>query len=149
MNLLLVVLSVFAVLSGGWLVFERRWDRRHFRNGPSGGFVVNLRARKAERLLREEPETVVLDVRPAASWRAARLPGAANAPFAMDGGGFEAGSLEGVPRERPLLVYCDGGFRSRLALAALREAGFHRIHHLHRGLMSWRIAAFPVETGDG
>ncbi len=149
MNVLLVVLSVFAVLSGGWVVFERRWDRRHFRRGPSGDFVVNLRVRKAERLLREEPGTVVLDVRPAASWRAGRLPGAVNAPFAMDGGGFGMDSLEGIPREVPLLVYCDGGFRSRLALPALREAGFRRIHHLHRGLMSWQIAALPVESGDG
>ncbi len=143
-----MLLLVPALLAGGWFVFEWLWDRRHFRRDGSGAFVVNLRARKAARLLHEQPETLVLDVRPGASWRAGRLPGARNAPFAMDGGGFGADSLEGIPRERPLLVYCDGGFRSRLALAALREAGFRRIHHLHRGLMSWRMENLPVESGD-
>ncbi len=146
MTAIWVALSGLVLLSGGWLVFERFWDRRQFRRGPSGDAVINLRARKAERLLHEEPGTVVLDVRPAASWRAGHLPGAVNAPFAMDGGGFAAGSLGDIPRETPLLVYCDGGFRSRLALPALRAAGFRRIHHLHRGLMSWRVAALPVET---
>ncbi|HRQ89109.1 MAG TPA: rhodanese-like domain-containing protein [Bacteroidia bacterium] len=133
-------LGLLLLLVGGWYLFEHFWDRRLFRRGSSEDFVANLRAKKAIRLWRETPGLLVLDVRPAGSWRAGRVPEAVNAPFGMDGEGFEEGSLDDLDRERPVLVYCDGGFRSRLALTALREAGFRHIHHLHRGILSWRAA---------
>lgn len=144
-----VVLSGLVLLVGGWHLFEHFWNRRLFRRDSPEDFVANVRARKALGLWRETPDLIVLDVRPEWGWRVARLPGAVNVPFAMDGEGFEAGSLDGLSRDRPVLVYCDGGFRSRLALPALREAGFRRIHHLHRGILSWKAAGGETRGGAG
>lgn len=145
MKLILGILCVIALVSGGWIIWERLWDRRLLRGASPEDRVPNLRAVEAERLLREEPGALALDVRPAASWGAGHLPAAVNAPFPMNRTAFADASLEGLDRECPVLVYCDGGFRSRLAIPALRAAGFRRIHHLHRGLISWRLAGFAVE----
>jgi rhodanese-related sulfurtransferase len=42
-----------------------------------------------------------------------------------------------------VLVYCAGGFRSRKAVAKLKELGFKNIQHIHRGYMSWKPDTQP------
>jgi len=44
---------------------------------------------------------------------------------------------------KPILVYCAGGFRSRKAVAKLKELGFQNIQHIHRGYMSWKPDTRP------
>lgn len=149
MSIILIILGLLAFSALAWWGCEGLWDRRHFLQGPAGLAPRNHRARGAAALLRELPELLVIDLRPEPSWRTEHLPGALSLPFEMGGGGFgpEAQArLDALPRSRPMLVYCDGGFRSRLALPALQAAGFQRIHHLHRGLLSWKLAALPTES---
>jgi rhodanese-related sulfurtransferase len=43
-----------------------------------------------------------------------------------------------MDRDRPVLVYCAGGDRSRKSVEVLRSLGFKSVHHLHRGMMAWR-----------
>src|SRR5690606_21918530 len=86
-----------------------------------------------------------IDVRPPPHYLAEHIPGAINVPFL--GANLEKAALTGVDRDRPVLVYCDGGYRSRRALPSLREAGFTSIYHLHRGLISWKLAKAPTESG--
>lgn len=46
--------------------------------------------------------------------------------------------VSALDKEKPVLVYCAGGFRSRKAVAKLKELGFQNIQHIHRGYMSWK-----------
>lgn len=139
------ILLGFCFIAAGWYMFEHLWDRIQFRQRAGKDFTCNLPAAKVASLLREHPEVLPIDVRPAASYTADHLPGALNAPFV--GTSLDATSLAGIPRDRPILVYCDGGYRSRRALPSLREAGFGSIYHLHRGLMSWKMAKQATESG--
>ena len=147
MATLTIWILVVAAIIAGWHLFEFLWDRHLFGHRGNGGLVLNLRAKKALALFRDFPDLLLIDVRPPASYEAGHLPQAVNAPFL--GETLDGAALAGVSRDRPVLIYCDGGFRSRRALAAIRAEGFHSIRHLHRGLMSWKAAGGPVQSGVG
>jgi rhodanese-related sulfurtransferase len=142
MLLLCSALVSLCLLIGAWYLYEHRWDRRLFGHRSETNFVINVRARRAVDLVREQ-SVLPLDVRPASSYRAGHLPGAVNAPFENS---LDTGALDGIDRTRPVLIYCDGGYRSRRSLPAIRAAGFTTVYHLHRGIMSWKMAKEPVES---
>ncbi len=137
------LLVIFLLPFLGWGIFQFFWDRHLFRRRSDEDFIRNIRSRTAKRILAETPGIVPLDVRPRESHLAGRIPGSRNAPFV--GRDLDAAALDGIPRDTPLLVYCDGGYRSRRALPAIYAAGFRRIFHLHRGILSWKQARLPME----
>ena len=124
---------ILVLVVAGWYAFEGRWDRRLFRAEP-GRVCVNVRPGQAREFLLAHPETQVLDVRSEAEFRGGALPGAALVP--LGDSEFES-KVARLDRERPVLVYCAGGFRSRKAVEKLKALGFVNIQHLHRGYMSW------------
>ena len=52
-----------------------------------------------------------------------------------------------IPRDRPLLVYCAGGYRSSIGASLLERAGFTNVSQLAGGLAAWENAGQPVATG--
>lgn len=139
-----VLVFGFGFIAAAWYLFENRWDRRLFGRRSGSDFVTNVRAGKAAAFFRESG-LLPIDVRAGPAYHAERLPGAVNAPFLE--GELDTAPLSGVSRDQPILVYCDGGYRSRRSLTAIREAGFRSVYHLHRGIMSWKLAKQPTETG--
>lgn len=132
-----------AGISSAWWVWESFWDRRLF--APKAAtWAVNLSARQARELLEANPDLQVLDVRMPQETAQGTLPGARQVPW---GGASFRQSLEAWDRSRPVLVYCAGGYRSRKAVRVLRDLGFRSVHHLHRGMMAWRWAGYPLEGG--
>lgn len=123
---LVIVIAIVA----GWLLYEGAWNRRLFTCG-----CHNIRGREANAWLREHPETQVLDVRSADEFSKGALPEAVNISIGDED--FD-GKVAALDKEKPVLVYCAGGFRSRKAAARLKERGFQNIQHLHRGYMSWK-----------
>src|SRR5438094_7551032 len=55
--------------------------------------------------------------------------------------------LTELPHNRPLLVYCAGGYRSSIATSLLQRAGFTKIAELAGGLAAWEAAHLPVAAG--
>lgn len=142
----LMVLGGMLAVVVGWYVFESWWDRRLFTPCP-GRVTENVDAAKAAALLRTNEDVQVLDVRSAEEFAAGSIPGARNVPLGAPAFREGAGKLE---VDKPVLVYCAGGYRSRKAVPILREMGFASIHHLHRGFMSWKRAGLPVASaGSG
>lgn len=144
MLLFTIAIVAIGLLCVGWYLHEYRWDRRLFGHRTSSDFVVNLRAEKAAELLREGG-LLPIDVRPAPSYRAGHLPNAINASFE---GSLDIAALEGIDRARPVLIYCDGGYRSRRSIPFIQAAGFTSIYHLHRGMISWKMAKKSIEPGS-
>ncbi len=54
----------------------------------------------------------------------------------------------GVPDDRPLLLLCAAGIRSRDLAARLRELGWPQAASVRGGFQAWRTAGLPVETGE-
>lgn len=86
----------------------------------------------------------VIDVRGQAEWDAGHIPGARHLFLGdlKDG----AGSL---PRDRPLVVICQGGTRSSIGASLLRALGFANVVNFSGGYAEWRSAGLPIEVAAG
>jgi len=51
-----------------------------------------------------------------------------------------------LPRDRPLLIHCAGGYRSSIAASLLQRLGFARISEMAGGLAAWEAAKLPLEV---
>ena len=51
-----------------------------------------------------------------------------------------------LPRDRPLLIHCAGGYRSSIAASLLERLGFAPVSELAGGLAAWEAAKLPVSA---
>ena len=83
---------------------------------------------------------LLLDVREPFEAERARIPGARLIPL----GGLAAALAELEPwRERPVVVHCQSGGRSRRACQLLRSKGFRQVENLAGGIEAWSLAVDP------
>jgi hydroxyacylglutathione hydrolase len=57
-------------------------------------------------------------------------------------------NLEKLPRDRPLLIHCAGGYRSSIAASLLQCHGFGRVSEIAGGIVAWEAAKLPVQTAQ-
>jgi len=145
MNIFLLSILALMIISAGWYWFEGRWDRRLFASTP-GETYQNLRPKAAMALLHSRNDVQVLDVRSKLEFTWGSLPGAQNIPL---GDSDFRKRIAGIDTTKPVLVYCAGGYRSRKAVAVLRDLHFKAVYHLHRGYHSWQLARLPVVKPAG
>jgi hydroxyacylglutathione hydrolase len=55
-------------------------------------------------------------------------------------------NLEKLPKDRPLLVYCAGGYRSSIAASLLQRGGFDPVGEIAGGIAGWEAAKLPVQS---
>jgi hydroxyacylglutathione hydrolase len=55
--------------------------------------------------------------------------------------------LSELPTDRPLLVYCAGGYRSSIAASLLLHHGFTQVSEIAGGIAAWEAAQLPLQTG--
>ncbi|HEV2350700.1 MAG TPA: MBL fold metallo-hydrolase [Terriglobia bacterium] len=53
-------------------------------------------------------------------------------------------NLGKLPRDRSLLVYCAGGYRSSIAASLLQGGGFDRVSEIAGGMAGWEAASLPL-----
>jgi glyoxylase-like metal-dependent hydrolase (beta-lactamase superfamily II)/rhodanese-related sulfurtransferase len=53
---------------------------------------------------------------------------------------------QGLPKDRPLLLYCAGGYRSSIAASLLQREGFTDVSEIAGGLAAWDAAHLPVSS---
>jgi hydroxyacylglutathione hydrolase len=51
-----------------------------------------------------------------------------------------------LPKDRPLLVFCAGGYRSSIAASLLQSCGFPKVSEIAGGIVAWEAAKLPVQT---
>ncbi|WP_443031624.1 rhodanese-like domain-containing protein [Streptomyces sp. CBMAI 2042] len=56
-------------------------------------------------------------------------------------------AAEAVSHDLPVVVICNEGYASSLAVASLRQLGLHRTTDLIGGFQAWRAAGLPVTPG--
>ncbi|HKY22765.1 MAG TPA: MBL fold metallo-hydrolase [Vicinamibacterales bacterium] len=79
--------------------------------------------------LGEPDEPFVLDVRTPNEWQQRHLEGSTNIPLNR-----LTAQLDKIPRNRPIVVMCAGGYRSSIAGSLLQRAGFTRLTELTGGM---------------
>jgi rhodanese-related sulfurtransferase len=126
------LLALTALVSGAMLLWPlvRRTTGGPWVNTTQAIELINRR------------DALVLDVRDPGDYGAGHILGAKNVPLPrIDEGGGELGKR----KDRPVIVYDDGGDRSAKAAAALKRHGFTQVATLSGGLGAWRQAGLPVE----
>jgi len=86
-------------------------------------------------LLKEDTQSVVLDVRTLDEVSEGVIPGAIHLDIFM-GQGFLDG-LEKLDKSKNYFVYCRSGNRSGQACAIMQSVGFETAHNLVGGFMEW------------
>ena len=88
-------------------------------------------------------EVVVLDVRPTVEYAAGHIPGAISVPLEE----LER-YLVTLPKNVEVVAYCRGAY-CVLAYDAVRalNAKGREARRLHEGMLEWRLAGLPVESG--
>ena len=89
----------------------------------------------------EDPNLLVLDVRSETEWDAGRIPGAVHLFL-----GDLPEQSNGLRRDRPIVVACQGGTRSSIAASLLRARGFENVTTMPGGFAEWSRAGLAVET---
>lgn len=87
---------------------------------------------------------VIVDVREPEEYQHGHIPGAINLPQAE-----LATRLQELPRDQPLLLVCQGGYRSMRSAQFLVQTGrFDRLASLRGGTGAWIEAGRPIAYGD-
>jgi rhodanese-related sulfurtransferase len=95
----------------------------------------------AERLAGGAP--VVVDVRTPHERDEKRVAGSINIPL-----NHLTERLQELPKDRPLLVYCAGGYRSSIATSLLKQQGFEQVSELAGGMTAWETAKLPTVSSE-
>jgi glyoxylase-like metal-dependent hydrolase (beta-lactamase superfamily II)/rhodanese-related sulfurtransferase len=54
-----------------------------------------------------------------------------------------------LPKERPLLLYCAGGYRSSIAASLLERKGFRQVREIAGGIAAWEAANLALRGPSG
>jgi phage shock protein E len=102
----------------------------------------NVSPDEAEKLLKENPNIVVLDVRTDDEFKSGHIPGAKNLSILAPD---FAKQLAALDKSKTYLVHCASGHRSARACRAMDEQKFTSILHLNEGFNAWEKAGKPIE----
>jgi rhodanese-related sulfurtransferase len=100
-----------------------------------------LSAPFAEELLAAADSPLVIDVRSPREREQKFIGGSMSVPL-----NHLTENLAMLPKDRALLVYCAGGYRSSLAASLLQKNGFANVSEIAGGLAGWEAAKLPVQT---
>lgn len=110
------------------------------------GSSPEVRDISQQELLESPPaDALILDVRTAEEYAGGHVPGAVHIPY--DELPRRIAEL-GADTNRPLVVYCESGRRTTMAISTLQETGRTNILHLEGDMRAWREADRPTVRAD-
>jgi hydroxyacylglutathione hydrolase len=102
-----------------------------------------LSAPFAAELLSSNQPPLVVDVRAPREREQKHIGGSLSIPLNR-----LAENLERLPKNRSLLVYCAGGYRSSIAASLLQGSGFDSVCEIAGGIAAWEAAKLPVRHAE-
>jgi len=124
-----------------------------------GDFVAEARARidevsadDLEEMVEERDDLLIVDVREGWEFQAGRIPHSLLVPRGTLEGAADPGYKHRDPvlcqaYERPIVIYCQTGGRSAMAVDTLNQMGFREVYNLAGGIEMWEAEDYPVERG--
>ena len=120
--------------------------------GEAQAEVSGIDPTEARRRRRDNPETLVVDVRDLANRRAS---GKVDGAIAVSAGNLPFAADTEVPqdwrdprlqdRARPIITVCDLGPMSAMAAKTLKDMGFANVAYLEGGTAAWKDAGFSTQ----
>jgi rhodanese-related sulfurtransferase len=83
----------------------------------------------------------LVDVREDSEWEQGRAEGAIH----LGKGIIERDIEQTIPQKnREIVLYCGGGYRSALAADVLQQMGYTNVHSMAGGIKTWRDRGLPI-----
>ncbi|HET8967623.1 MAG TPA: rhodanese-like domain-containing protein, partial [Candidatus Acidoferrum sp.] len=98
-----------------------------------------LSAPFAAEYLSWELPPLLIDIRAPGEREKKHIPGSMSIPL-----NHLAEKLDALPKDRPVLVHCAGGYRSSIAASLLQKSGFPLVSEITGGLAAWEAAKLPI-----
>lgn len=145
-SILHVLCSAFLVCTAGHSLAEQpKWM-----GTPAGELVKEARKStqqvplsELKKVIDEDHDVVVLDVRTPREYEAVHIPGAVN----ISRGLLEFSIWSVVPDiNEKIYVYCKSGARAALAAKQLNEFGYKNAVAISTGMADWAKSGYPVQT---
>jgi rhodanese-related sulfurtransferase len=112
---------------------------------PDGGDIIpilqTIPADEAMILIGDKPDLTIIDVRTAGEFQSGHLRGAVNMDISRD----FSGTVSGLNRDEPYLIYCAVGGRGASALRMMGDLGFTEVYNLGGGISAWQRAGGAIE----
>lgn len=94
--------------------------------------------------IEKNPEAIILDVRTPQEYANNKIGNAINVDF--NNPNFEQ-EIQRIPKDKKILIYCQGGSRSAGAAVKMKELGYTNVQELKGGIVAWNTAFNkPVES---
>ena len=111
---------------------------------PANAEAKNVTPDEAAKLIAENPNLTILDVRTPEEFQEGHIKGAVNVD--INGDDFEK-KVAALDQTKPVLVHCEAGGRSARAIGELEgKVKFPQVYHLKSGFKGWKNAKKPVEA---
>jgi len=107
------------------------------------GFVERLSAQFVAELLASSEPPLAVDVRTPRERELKHIDGSLSVPL-----NHLVENLKALPKNRALLVYCAGGYRSSIAASLLKGRGFDHVAEIAGGIAAWESASLPVHSAQ-
>jgi rhodanese-related sulfurtransferase len=104
-------------------------------------FYWTISVSDARAMMQSSSNLLVVDVRTTEEYVQGHLKGAINIPLSA-----LPLRINGLDRNRPILVYCQTGIRSAQASSFLVRAGFTKVYNLEGGITEWINSGYPTIT---
>jgi rhodanese-related sulfurtransferase/glyoxylase-like metal-dependent hydrolase (beta-lactamase superfamily II) len=118
--------NVSGYLEGGMAALQNRDDLL--------AYTTQTSAKALAAVMGAPDAPYILDVRTPGEWQQRHIDGSVNIPLNK-----LSDRLNELPRNRPIVVHCAGGYRSSVAAGLLQAAGFTRIAELTGGMAAWAV----------
>lgn len=103
-------------------------------------FVERISPQFAAEIIASSEPPLAVDVRAPREREQKRIEGSLSLPLS-----HLMQDLKDLPKNRALLVYCAGGYRSSIAASLLKASGFDSVCEIAGGLAAWESANLPVQ----
>jgi glyoxylase-like metal-dependent hydrolase (beta-lactamase superfamily II) len=103
-------------------------------------FIERLSPQFAAELIASNQPPLAVDVRAPREREQKHIGGSLSMPL-----NHLAQDLKALPKNRALVVYCAGGYRSSIAASLLKASGFNSVCEIAGGLAAWESANLPVQ----
>lgn len=100
----------------------------------------DITSAEAKAIIIKNRNTFILDVRTPQERSQGFIPGSVLIPIDM----IEK-RLNEIPKNRPVVVYCAVGSRSRAVAQALSVRGFPEVYNMRDGIAGWYRNGFPIQ----
>ena len=90
-----------------------------------------------QRILDEDPEVIVLDVRNEYETALGKFRDAVDPHLKSFGEFHDFLKRKAIPKEKKILTYCTGGIRCEKAVLEMREQGYTNVFQLHGGILNY------------